>query len=241
VVERRPRAVTHHYLAEQLAQEGFHDEAMTHLREAVAGGNSRARYLLGIELYNAGKLNDAMEQLYAFVATSKLPYRLVPHWLEPPPSEVITARLVLARAASMQGGWERAAEQARLVLAVGPRNREARMFLADALFGLQRYPEAAAEYREYLNSWPDDGHALMNLGVAMIAEGKLDEAIAHFQRAVTVEPRNPAARRLLGLALLDRGDFEGAATQAREGVALNPKDATLQELLARAASGGKGR
>ena len=241
VVERRPRAVTHHYLAEQLAQAGFHDEATKHLREAVAGGDSRARYLLGIELFNAGKLNDAMEQLYAFVATSRLPYRLVPHWLEPPLGEVITARLVLARAASMQGGWERAAEQARLVLAVAPGNREARMFLADALFGQERYADAGAQYSEYLKRWPDDEHALTNLGIAMIAGGKLDEAIAHFRRAVTVAPRNPNARRLLGMALLDRGDFEGAAAQAREGIALSPNDSVMRELLGRATSGAKRR
>jgi tetratricopeptide (TPR) repeat protein len=238
VVERRPRAVTHHYLAEQLAQAGLHDEATKHLREAVAGGDSRARYLLGIELFNAGKLNDAMEQLYAFVATSRLPYRLVPHWLEPPLGEVITARLVLARAASMQGGWERAAEQARLVLAVAPGNREARMFLADALFGQERYADAGAQYSEYLKGRPDDEHALTNLGIAMIAGGKLDEAIAHFRRAVTVAPRNPNARRLLGMALLDRGDFEGAAAQAREGIALSPNDSVMRELLGRALSGG---
>ena len=99
------------------------ERELGYLAEAIAGGDTRARYLLGIELFNAGKLPEAMEQLYAFVATSRLPYRLVPHWLEPPFTEVITARLVLARAASMQGAWERAAEQARLVLAVGPGNR----------------------------------------------------------------------------------------------------------------------
>jgi Flp pilus assembly protein TadD len=240
VIARRPTAVTHHYLAEQLAQAGLHDEAMQHLREAVAGGDSRARYLLGVELFNAGKLNDAMEQLYAFVATSRLPYRLVPHWLEPPLTEVITARLVLARAASMQGGWERAAEQARLVLAVGPRNREARMFLADALFGQERYAEAGLEYREYLKTQPGDAHALTNLGITLIADGRLDEAIAQFRRAVDADPRNANSRRILGMALLDRGDREGAAAQAREGVALNPNDPGLRDLLARASAAGKG-
>ena len=239
VVERRPRAVTHHYLAEQLAQAGLHDEASRHLREAVAGGDSRARYLLGIELFNAGKLNDAMEQLYAFVATSKLPYRLVPHWLEPPPAEVITARLVLARAASMQGGWSRAAEQARLVLAVAPANRDARMFLADALFAQQRYDEAGAEYLEYLKVAPGDAHVLINLGITHISAGRLDEAIPWFRRAVEAEPRNANARRVLATALLDRGDVQGAAAQAREGVALSPNDPAMRDLLTRALSGGK--
>jgi Flp pilus assembly protein TadD len=237
VVDRRPTAVSRHYLAEQLVHAGQHDEAMKLLREAIAGGDSRARYLLGIELFNAGKLPEAMEQLYAFVATSKLPYRLVPHWLEPPLTEVMTARLALARAASMQGAWERAAEQARLVLAVGPRNREARMFLADALFGQQRFDEAGAQYREYLKTWPGDVHAATNLGITLIADGKLDDAIALFQQAVNADPRNPTLRRILGMALLDRGDREGAAVQAREGVALSPGDPTLRELLGRASAG----
>jgi len=239
VVERRPTAVTHHYLAEQLVVAGAHDEALPHLREAIAGGDSRARYLLGVELFNAGKLNDAMEQLYAFVATSRLPYRLVPHWLEPPFAEVITARLVLARAASMQGSWSRAAEQARLVLAAVPANREARLALADALFAQQRYDEAAAEYPEYLKVAPADAHALTNFGLTFIAAGKLDEAIPWFRRAVDADPRNANARRILAMALLDVGDAQGAIAQAREGVALRPDDPALRDLLVRATSAGR--
>jgi tetratricopeptide (TPR) repeat protein len=241
VVERRPRAVTHHYLAEQLAQAGLHDEARDHLREAVAGGDSRARYLLGIELFNAGKLNEAMEQLYAFVATSKLPYRLVPHWLEPPLGEVITARLVLARVASMQGGWSRAAEQARLVLAAAPGNRDARMFLADALFAQQHYQEAGVEYLEYVKVSPGDAHALINLGVTLIASGKLDEAIQWFRRAVDAEPKNANARRILATAFLDRGDAQGAIAQAREAVAISPNDPVIRDLLVRAEAAARGK
>ena len=241
VIARRPTAVTHHYLAEQLAEAGLHDEAIPHLREAVAGGDSRARYLLGIELFNGGKLNDAREQLYAFVATSRLPYRLVPHWLEPPIAEVLTARLILARAESMQGRWPQAAEQARLVLAAGPGNREARLFLADALFAQQRYAEAGPEYREYLKTQPGDTHALTNLGITLIADGQLDEAIALFRRAVDADPRNANSRRVLGMALLDRGDLEGAAAQAREGVALNPNDPAMRDLLARVSAAGSPR
>src|SRR6185503_1348363 len=70
VVERRPNSVTHHMLAEQLSIAGRHDEAVTHLREAVRTGNSRAGYQLGIELFNTGKLQDAIDQFDAFVRTS---------------------------------------------------------------------------------------------------------------------------------------------------------------------------
>jgi tetratricopeptide (TPR) repeat protein len=239
VVDRRPTAVSRHYLAEQLALAGQHDEAMRHLRDAVAGGDSRAGYLLGFELFNAGKLTEAVQQLEAFVRTSGLPYRLVPHWLEPPVSEVITARLVLARAATMQGRWPQAEEQARIVLTKGPGNKEARLFLADALFGQERYAEAAPAYREYLKAEPGNAHALTNLGITLIADSKLEEAIVLFRRAVDADPQNPNLRRILGMALLDRGDAEGAAAQAREGVALSPNDPAIRDLLVRATSAGR--
>jgi Flp pilus assembly protein TadD len=242
VVARRPTAVTHHYLGEQLAEAGLHEEAREQLRQAIAGGDSRARYLLGIELFNAGQLTESMEQLYAFVATANLPYRLVPHWLEPPTAEVVTARLILARAAAMQGGWSRTVEQARLVLSVAPENREARMFLADGLFAQQKFDEAGAEYQKYLSAAPANAHALTNLGITLVAAGRLDEAIARFRQAVEAEPRDPNARRVLATALLDRGDAEAAVAQAREAVALSPNDPTLRDLLAQAeAAARRGR
>jgi tetratricopeptide (TPR) repeat protein len=219
----------------------MHEEAISYLRDAVAGGDSRAGFLLGIELFNTGKFDDAVRQLTAFVRTSNLPYRLVPHWLEPPVSEVVTARLVLARAASMQRRWPEAVEQAKRVLGVIPGNREAQLLLADGLFGQQQYAAAAPEYQKYLAVRPNDGHALANLGITYIVAGKLNEAIASFRQAVSAEPKNPDWRRLLGMAMADRGDYEGAAVQAREGLQLKPGDAALGELLARASAGGRSK
>ncbi len=241
VVARRPSAVTRHYLAEQLSVAGRHEEAIGYLRDAVAGGDSRAGYLLGIELFNAGKLDDAVRALTAFVRTSQLSYRLVPHWLEPPVPEVVSARLILARAGLMQRRWPDTVSQAHAVLSIAPGNREAQLDLADALFAQQQYAEAAADYQTYLAKRPDDVHALTNFGVALVAGGRMDEAIAVFQRAVAVEPGNPDSRRILGLALMDRGDFEAAASQARQGLTANPGNDALRELLARAEAGSRSR
>ncbi len=227
-------------LAEQLTGAGLHDQAMAHLREAVRGGDSRALYSLGIELFNAGKLQEAVEQFDAFVRTSGLPYRLVPRWLEPPAADVIAARTAMARAFVMQGRLPQAVEQAQAVLAVAPSHHEARLLLADALFRQQRYEEAGVQYREYLKSRPDDVRALTNGGITLIATGRLDDAIVLFRHAVEIEPRTPSARRILALALLDRGDFEGAAVQAREGVTLSPSDRGMRDLLERALAAGRG-
>jgi tetratricopeptide (TPR) repeat protein len=234
VVERRPTGIAHHVLAEQLTGAGRHEEAIVHLREAVRGGDSRAAYSLGIELFNAGKLQEAIDQFDAFVRTSGLPYHLVPRWLEPTASEVAIARTAMARAMMMQGRLPQAVEQAQAVLALAPSRVEARLLLADALFRQQRYEEAGVQYRQYLESRPDDVQALTNAGITLIASGRLDDAIVLFRHAVEIDPRRPSGRRILGMALLDRGDVEGAAVEAREGIALSPNDQGLRDLLRRA-------
>ncbi len=146
VVDRRPTAVAHHILAEQLTLARRDDEAIVHLREATTHGNSRAAYPLGVLLFNKGRLGEAAEQFEAFVQTWGLPYRLVPQWLEPPALDVIAARAALGRIFSMQSRWPEAAEQAQRILTMAPSNAEARVLLADARFGEQRFDDASVQY-----------------------------------------------------------------------------------------------
>jgi tetratricopeptide (TPR) repeat protein len=204
VVERRPTAVAHHILAEQLLLARQPDEAVGHLRQAVTQGNSRARYLLGIVLADQGKHEEAIQQLEAFVQTSQLPYRLVPRWLEPPVSEVVTARYTLGREFGLRGEWTRAAEQATLILDVAPFHVRGLGLLADAMFAQQQWSAAAQQYREYLNRQPADTHALINYGITQVAAENFDEAIAVFTRASEIDPADARARRLLALAQKDR-------------------------------------
>jgi len=202
VVERRPTAVAHHLLGEQLAIAGQTAEAETELRAAVQMGDSRARYQLAVVLVNAQRLPEAAAQLEAFVATTGVPQRL--RWLEPPLLDVLTARLQLAQIYITGRRWADAAAQTRLVLEVVPRHPEASRLLGTSLVAAQVWPEAIAVLQDYLTLRPDDGRTRTNLAIALIASGRLDEAVPELQRAAATDPNDPNTRRLLEMALADQ-------------------------------------
>jgi tetratricopeptide (TPR) repeat protein len=202
VVDRRPTAVAHHLLGEQLGLAGQTGEAETELRAAVRLGDSRARYQLGALLLDAQRPREAAVELEAFVATAGVPQRL--RWLEPGLLEVLTARLQLAQIYGVERRWAEAAAQARLVLDAAPRHPEATRLLGVSLLGAQVWPEAISTLRDYLALRPNDGRARANLAVALIATGQLDAGVTELQRAVASDPNDPNTRRLLDMALADQ-------------------------------------
>jgi tetratricopeptide (TPR) repeat protein len=202
--------VAHHILAENLVAAGQRDEAVRHLREAVAHGDSRASFLLGRVLAEQGQYAEAVRQLEALIGSSQLPERPVPRWLEPPITEVMTARLILGRVLLLQGQWDRAALQATLILDAFPNHSGAHGLRAEVLFARQQWPAAGAAYREYLRREPSDSRALVNYGITQVATDNLDEAIGAFARAAELEPSNARARQLLAMAREDRARIAAA-------------------------------
>ena len=202
VVERRPTALAHHLLGEQLGLAGERVEAEQELRAAVALGDTRAHYQLGVLLLDGKRAAEAGPELEAFVATAGVPQRL--RWLEPPIVDVLSARLQLSQVYGLQRRWADAAAQARLVLDAAPKHPEALRLLAVALFGAQLWPEVIPVLRDYLEQRPGDSLARSNLGVALIGAGRLDEAVGELRRAVQANPDDANARRLLSMALADQ-------------------------------------
>lgn len=201
LVTRRPTPVAFHILGEQLIVEGRERDALAPLRQAVDMGNTRARFPLGVALFNQGRHPEALEALAEFVRLEGV--RQVPRWLEPPTLEVLRARVVMATVLSQQGRWTEAAAHARAVVDRAPRHAEARRLLAQALLSLRELPEAVAQYRIYVAQNPDDVTGAVNLGIALAGSGDLSEAQSWFRRAVTMEPGNATARRLLDMATTD--------------------------------------
>jgi len=202
VVDRRPTAVAHHILGEQLALAGRYAEAETALATAVSLGDSRALYQLGVLLMDGRRTSEAAKRLEAFVATAGVRQRL--RWLDPPLIDVLSARLLLARIGAADGRWADVAAQTRLVLAVAPRHPEAQRLLGAALFSTQQWPETIATLSDYLATRPRDAQARTNLGVAFVATGRLDDAVREFRQAAAIDPTDAEARRLLDLALADQ-------------------------------------
>jgi tetratricopeptide (TPR) repeat protein len=195
VLARWPTPAAQAAVGQELAIVGRHDEAIARLRE-VAPQFPRASYHLGGELFNQGRIDEAVPSLEAFVRA------------EPLLAEVVPARTMIGRAFMLQKRWPEAEAQLRLVLTMsrsaGPARATAMGFLADTLFAEQKFAEAQAAYVAYLGERPSDAGAMTNLAVSLSALGRLDEAVAAFRKAVEMNPRDAQARRNLAIALEDQ-------------------------------------
>jgi tetratricopeptide (TPR) repeat protein len=219
VVDRWPSAVADHLLGNELAIAGQHDQAIARLREAVDRGDQRARYDLGGELYNAGKLNEAIEQLRAFVRA------------EPMLKEVVAARTLTGRALIAQQKWLEAAAEFRQVLVMTPSNVGVRRLRADSLFSAESYAEAAAEYRTYLVAQPADGDAYTNLAISLDSTSKRAESLAAFRRVAELQPKNAVAHANLGRALALEGKLGDAKMEFERALQIDPGNRAAREDL----------
>jgi tetratricopeptide (TPR) repeat protein len=202
IVDRRPTAVAHHMLGEQLANVGRLDEAAIQLQRAIDLGNTRARFQLGRVFMAKGDRAAATTELESVVKLDGVRQDL--QWLEPPVIEVLTARLLLGQIYASTNRWLDAENEARAVLARVPGHLDARRLLAASFAGQQRWAESITEHRQYLEQRPGDAQARINLGVSLVATDQLDAAVNEFRLAVQAEPSNETAKRLLTLALEDQ-------------------------------------
>jgi Flp pilus assembly protein TadD len=192
VLARWPTPSAESAVGQELALAGRHDEAIARLRQA-APSFPRAYYHLGGELFNQGRIDEALPPLEQFVR------------LEPTLAEMVPARTMMGRVFMLQKQWPKAEEQLQLVLSMSParspEHATALGFLADTLFEQQKFAAAQAAYARYLQERPDDVGAVTNLAVSLSALGKLDEAVSAFRRAVEMNSGDPQLRRNLDIAL----------------------------------------
>jgi tetratricopeptide (TPR) repeat protein len=222
VVDRWPTAAAHAILGVSLEAEQRHEEALPELRQGTAGGYSRAYFHLGGALFNHGDTAAAIPALETFLR------------LEPDLEEVVTARMLLARAYADQRRFADATIELRQVLRMRPSNVDALGLLADSLFAQQKLEESIAIYTSFLASRPNDVGALINLGVANASLGRARDARAAFERGLAVNPKDVRIHRNLAALALNVGDVEGGRQSAARAVESAPNDAESHDLLGRA-------
>jgi tetratricopeptide (TPR) repeat protein len=220
-LERWPSGVAHHMLGEQLIVAGRSDEAIAHLREALATA-PRAHYSLGAELLRRGQTTEGIAQLQAFIAR------------EPLLLEVPAAHVLLARAYTQQGNWTDAAAQAREAIRKAPGNPDGYAVLADVLMKLESFGDAVKAYNAYLRLRPGHADGWTSMGVALAATQQNDAAVDAFRRTVDLTPRSGEAHRNLATALLDANRPNEAAAAARLAIELRPRDPVPYDLLGQA-------
>ena len=205
-------------LADRFRNEGRLAEAEALCRQILVGqpNSGEAEHLLGLILYQGGKLGAAVEHLARAV-------ELTPN-----------AALYHANLGEMQrlaGQPRRAVESARRALALDPAMASALSNLGVALYELKDYAGSAEAHRQAIAAQPDFAEAYSNLGNALHGMRVYDDAIDAYRRALALKPDHADALANLGTTLHHSGAFEEGIATLRYAIALAPHHANAHSGL----------
>ena len=217
-VERWPQGRARISYAAALADAGDHESAIGQLQLAVRDF-PKARSTLGRELAAAGRPDEAMRELSAFIAA------------EPPPEDQLPARMLRATILVETGRFDEATAEFRRLVELFPANPVPRERLAILLLDQGNAAAAAVQYRELLRHAPDNAVWQVRFARALGLSGRFDEAAAAYRQALNIEPRAVAAHTGLAAVLLETGHIDDAAVHAEAALALEPNDAPSHNIL----------
>ena len=163
--------------------------------------------LRGIQLFEKGMLDEAMEQFDAAV-------RSRPDYLE----AHVSAAVILIE----KGMFDEAVDRLRKLLELDPKCWFAHFNLGVVLARKGMFDEAIVHLEAALELKPDQAEAHANLGGALMEKGMLEEATVHFRAAVKLAPEDAANRVNLGNVLLEGGMIEEAVAQFEKALEINP-------------------
>jgi protein O-mannosyl-transferase len=235
---RWPTDIAHGMVGSELAGLGRDDEALPELRIG-AQADPRARYNLGITLFNRKDYDAAIRELE--ILAREHPMR----------EEIPSARRTIGNAYALQQKWPEAAVQYRLVLSMLPSDQVTKRLLIDTLTNLGtsmgsagRYADAANSFRQALEVDPEYVVARNGLATALYDSGDIPSALAEARRALVADARYTPSHDLVGRALAVLGRYDEAIAELRLAQRLSPNDAEIQDDLSRVlavSSGSKGR
>jgi tetratricopeptide (TPR) repeat protein len=171
-----------------------------------------AHHNLGIELFEHGQIDEALQQYQAAVA-------LYPQGdLEQ--SDLGAALLEKER-------YPEAIEHLEKALTLNPKLQPAENNLALAYSDIGDYEQAAAHYRKALQIDPNAMGSLMNLGSVLKQQGNLEGAIECYRQGTEQFPKEVEPWRRLGEALMAKQEPARAAEAWQQAVRLAPDNSDL--------------
>ena len=226
-LERWPTDAAHGGVGSELARLRRDEEALPYL-QIGARTDARARYNLGVTLYNLGRYDEAIRELDELVR--RYPMREETPW----------SRRLMGQAHGRKGNWSAAVAELNRVLAMTPHDAEARRLLTDsyAAYGTElakagRFDEAIAAFERGLAL---DEHRVAlryNLAVALLDKGDLGASLAQAQRTLALDRSNADTYNLIGRVLATQGHFKEALVNLEAAVKMRPDDAALADDLQR--------
>jgi tetratricopeptide (TPR) repeat protein len=218
-LERYPHARAHRNYATLLKRAGYKDEVIAHMRQALEG-HPEGRYALGFELYEQGRLEEAVEELGRFV-------REVPG-----DAFVGQARNMTGDALMRLGRYAEAVAEYETITAARPRRGAAWSNLAMALARTGNPQRALAAAVRAVEFEPGNGTSRTNLAALLLEAGDPRAAVPHAVEAARLNPSSASARFLAGLALSEVGRAEEAVVHVQVVLQLDPSNADARALLA---------
>ncbi len=113
----------------------------------------------------------------------------------------------------------------------GPRNRDARFYLAKSYEGQQEFGRAITQLRSLLELYPDDVEANLELGRIYLMAGRTNssffkQAQDQAKKVLDKDPKNQAALILSGNAAAGLQDFDTSVEVLEKAAELDPKSST---------------
>jgi len=192
--------------------------------------NANARNNLGLALFRAGRIPEAIRQYRAALEIQPAYPGVLNNLgnaldLQGSTQEAIgcyeaalrlepgfaAAHYNLAKALDRTGRTPEAIGQFEEAVRIQPGNADGRDALGEALLRSGRTPEAVAEFEAALRISPEQARVHFDLGNALAQAGRIPEAIANFEEALRIQPGLAEASNNLGVLLCRSG-------RTREGI-----------------------
>ncbi len=245
-------APTLHLLGLVEHQQGRSDDAIEHIRAAIARSgrdpafhHNLGNILLNLDrpaeavncydralalapdsvetLYNLGNAHQQLGQPQRALAYFERALRLRP--------EIIELYNNLGTALHDAGRLDEAIACYRKGLALAPDSVEILDNLAGALRVQGRLEEAQACFERAFALRPDHIESHVGLGAVLRERGLVDAAVLHYERALVLAPDHPGALNNLGVALVDLGRPEEAVMHYQRALATQPELAETHDNL----------